>query len=188
MPKLHKIKKEKFCNGVKLKKGLVQIYTGNGKGKTTAALGLALRATGAGLNVYIGQFIKNKAYSEIKTLKKIKKIKIEQYGRGCFIKRHPKKIDIEYAQKGLRKAQKNIMSGKYDMIILDEVIITLKLGITEIKEIVNIIKRKPRHVELVLTGRYCPQILFKHADLITEMKEIKHPYKKGIKARLGIEY
>ncbi len=173
---------------MKLKKGLVQVYTGNGKGKTTAAFGLALRASGAGFKVYIGQFIKSKAYSEIKALKKIKNIKIEQYGRGCFIKRKPKKIDIEYAQKGLGKAQKNIMSGKYDMIILDEVIITLKLGMIKTKDIVNTIKRKPRSVELVLTGRYCPRGLLKHADLVTEMKEVKHPYRKGIKARLGIEY
>ena len=173
---------------MKLKKGLVQIYTGNGKGKTTAALGLALRAAGAGLKIYIGQFIKSKAYSEIKTLKKIKNIKIEQYGRGCFIKGKPKKIDIEYAQKGLHEAQKNIMSRKYDMIILDEVIIALKLSMIKTKDILNAIKRKPRSVELVLTGRYCPRGLLKHADLVTEMKELKHPYKKGIKARLGIEY
>ncbi|UCD55856.1 MAG: cob(I)yrinic acid a,c-diamide adenosyltransferase [Candidatus Omnitrophota bacterium] len=171
-----------------MKKGLVQIYTGNGKGKTTAALGLALRAAGAGFKVYIGQFIKSKAYSETKALKKIKNIKIEQYGRGCFIKGKPKKIDIECARKGLRKAQKNIMSGKYDMIILDEVIITLKLRMIKTEDIINIIKGKPRSAELVLTGRYCPRGLLKHADLITKMKEIRHPYRKGIKARLGIEY
>ena len=173
---------------MKLKKGLVQIYTGNGKGKTTAAFGLALRASGAGFKVYIGQFIKDKAYSEIKALKKIKNIKIEQYGRGCFIKGKPKKIDIGYAQKGLRKAQKNIMSGKYDVVILDEANIALGLGLIQIKDVFNLIKHKPISVELVLTGRYCPPALLKYADLATEMKELKHPYKKGIKARLGIEY
>ena len=173
---------------MKLKKGLVQIYTGNGKGKTTAALGLALRAAGAGFKVYIGQFIKNKAYSEIKALKNIKNIKIEQYGRGCFIKKKPKKIDIAYAEKGLSKARKNIVSGKYDVVILDEVNIALSLGLIKMKDIFNLIKHKPISVELVLTGRYCPRKLLKYAALVTEMKEIKHPYKKGIKARLGIEY
>ena len=173
---------------MKLKKGLVQIYTGNGKGKTTAALGLALRAAGAGLKVYIGQFIKSKAYSEIKTLKKIKNIKVEQYGKGCFIKKRPKKIDIEYAQKGLSKAEKNIVSGKYDVVILDEANIALDLGLIQIKDVFNLIKHKPVSVELVLTGRYCPRKLLKYAALVTEMKDIKHPYKKSVKARLGIEY
>lgn len=173
---------------MKLKKGLVQIYTGNGKGKTTAALGLALRAVGAGLKVYIGQFIKSKAYSEIKTIKKIKNIKIEQYGRGCFIKGKPKKIDIEYAQKGLSEAEKNIVSGKYDVVILDEANIALDLGLIQIKDVFNLIKHKPVSVELVLTGRYCPRKLLKYAALVTEMKDIKHPYKKNVKARLGIEY
>lgn len=171
-----------------MKKGLVQIYTGNGKGKTTAAFGLALRAAGAGLTIYILQFIKMKGYSEEKSIKKIKNIKIERCGRRCLIKKKPDKRDIESAQKGLAKARKNIMSGKYDMVILDEANIALKLGLIKIKDIVDIIKRKPRSVELVLTGRYSPPPLLKHADLITEMKEIKHPYQKGIKARRGIEY
>lgn len=173
---------------MKLKKGLVQIYTGNGKGKTTAAFGLALRASGCGLKVYMLQFLKGGLYSEIKALKKIRNIKIEQCGRGCIIKRKPRKIDIESAQQGLLKAQKNIMSGKYDVAILDEANIALNLGLIKIKDIVNIIRRKPSSLELILTGRSCPRTLLKHADLVTEMKEIKHPYKKGIKARLGIEY
>ena len=175
-------------SGMKIKKGLVQIYTGNGKGKTTAALGLALRAVGAGYKVYIGQFIKSNAYSEIKALKAIKKIKVEQYGRGCFIKKKPKKIDINYAQKGMSKARKNIVSGKYDVVILDEVNVALSLNLIDIKDVFDLIKHKPVSVELILTGRYSPPALLKYADLVTEMKELKHPYKKGIKARLGIEY
>ncbi|NQU95019.1 MAG: cob(I)yrinic acid a,c-diamide adenosyltransferase [Candidatus Omnitrophica bacterium] len=169
-----------------MKKGLVEIYTGNGKGKTTAALGLALRASGAGLKVYIVQFIKGKPYSEIKSLKKIKNIKIEQCGRGCFIKK-PCNKDFECAQNGLISAEKNIMSKKYDLVILDEINVALKLGLVKTVDIINIIKNRPRSVELVLTGRYCPRSLFKYADLLTEMKEIKHPYQKGIKARLGVE-
>jgi cob(I)alamin adenosyltransferase len=161
---------------------------GCGKGKTTAALGLALRAAGAGLKVYILQFIKGKPYGELKALKSIKNIKIEQCGRGCFIKKNPEKKDIDYAEKGLDKAEKAIMSGKYDVVILDEANIALKLGLLNLKNTINIIENKPSRVELILTGRYCPRTLLKHAQLITDMREVKHPYQKGIKARRGIEY
>lgn len=173
---------------MKLKNGFVQIYTGNGKGKTTAAIGLALRAVGAGLKVYIQQFIKGRKYSEIKTLAGIKGIVIEQCGRGCFIKKKPTQKDIDLAQKGLLKAEATIMSGLYDVIILDEINVALSLGLINPKSILAIIKTKPRHVELVLTGRYCPAELQKRADLVTEMKEIKHPYRNAKKARPGIEY
>lgn len=175
-------------NSMKLKKGLVQIYTGNGKGKTTAALGLALRAAGAGLKIYILQFIKGKSYGELKALKSIRNIKIEQCGRGCFIKKKLEKKDIDYAEKGLDKAEKAIMSGKYGVVILDEANIALHFGLISVKDILGIIKNKPRNIELVLTGRNCPKILLKHADLVTDIREIKHPYQKGIKARQGIEY
>src|SRR4030043_914532 len=121
-----------------LKKGLVQIYTGNGKGKTTAALGLAMRASGAGLKVYICQFIKGKFYSEINAVKKTRNIRIEQYGRGCFIKKRPKKIDAQYAQIGLEKARKNCFSGDYDIVILDELNIALKLGLVKIEDVLDI--------------------------------------------------
>lgn len=173
---------------MKLKKGFVQIYTGNGKGKTTAAFGLALRAAGAGLKIYILQFLKSRSYGEIKTLKKVKNIKIERCGRGCLIRKKPGKIDIECANKGFVKARKIIMSMKYDIVILDEINIALKLGLIKTKDLLCAIRHKPRRVELVLTGRYCPPALYKHADLITEMKEAKHPYRKGIIARRGIEY
>jgi len=171
-----------------MKKGLVQIYTGSGKGKTTAALGLALRAAGAGLSVYMMQFLKSGSYSEIKTLKKVKNITAAQCGRGCLLKRKVKKIDVDYAAAGLLKARKIIMSGKYNIVILDEINVALNLGLIKAGDIVDIIKRRPRHVELVLTGRYCPKTLERHADLVTEMREIKHPYRKGLKARPGIEY
>lgn len=173
---------------MKLKKGLVQIYTGNGKGKTTAALGLALRAAGAGLIVYIMQFIKGKTYSELKALKNVKRVKIDQCGRGCFIKKKPCKADFECAEKGLGKVRLRLASGKFDVFILDEVNVALKLGLLKTEDIIKVIKNKPLSVELVLTGRDCPAALLKHADLVTVMKEIKHPYKRGIKARFGIEY
>ncbi len=172
----------------KLQNGLVHVYTGAGKGKTTAAFGLAVRAAGSGFKVCIHQFIKGLAYSEGAVFKKIKSIRIEKCGRGCFIKGKPKAKDIECALNGLRKAAKNIMSGKYDMVILDEANVALKLGLISTKDVIALIKRKPRHVELVLTGRYCPSAILKCADLVTEMRNIKHPFDKGVPARKGIEY
>ena len=171
-----------------MRKGLVQIYTGNGKGKTTAALGLALRASGAGLRVCILQFIKKRSYSEIKALRTVKNVKLEQCGRGCFIRGKPGAQDIECARQGLAKAEKAIRSRRFDVVILDEVNIALKLGLVNTRDIVGLVKRKPVSVELVLTGRGCPPSLFKHAQLVTEMREIKHPYQRGLKARPGIEY
>ena len=173
---------------MKLKKGLVQVYTGNGKGKTTAAFGLALRAAGAGLKVYILQFVKGRFYSELAAFKRIKGVKIAQCGRGCFIKGKPKQQDRDLAEKGLLKAGANIMSGIYDVVILDEVNIALHFGLLNTKEIIVLIEKKPKNVELVLTGRYCPKAILKHAQLATDMREIKHPYQKSIKARRGIEY
>jgi len=172
----------------KLKKGLIQIYTGNGKGKTTAALGLALRAASAGLSVYLMQFLKNGAYNEMKAIKKIKNIRAEQCGRGCLIKRKAKKIDIDCAVKGLLRARETIMSGRYDIVILDEISVALQLGLLKTGDIIDVMNQKPCHVELVLTGRYCPGALKRRADLVTEMREVKHPYQKGVKARPGIEY
>jgi len=172
---------------MKLKNGLVQVYTGNGKGKTTASLGLALRAAGAGLNVYIMQFIKGMPYSELKSLRKIKNIKLEQCGRGCFIKGEPKEDDVKCAREGLTKARKKIASRKYDVVILDEINVALAFGMIGVNDIIETIKEKPQSVELVLTGRSCPEAVFDYANLVTEMREVKHPYKKGIKARLGIE-
>jgi len=171
----------------KLRWGLVQVYTGDGKGKTTAALGLALRAAGAGLKVYICQFIKGAEYSENKALKKIKNIKVEQCGRGCFIRGKPDGKDVKAAERGLEKARECVSSGRCDVVILDEVNIALKLGLLRTGDVIDMIRRKPAAVEIVLTGRCCPSEIIDAADLVTEMKEIKHPYRRGIKARIGIE-
>ena len=172
----------------KLKEGLVQVYTGNGKGKTTAAIGLAVRASGAGLKVYIQQFIKGKSYSEIKAIKSLKNITIEQCGKGCFILGSPEKKDRECALKGLASSRQAVISGKYSLVIMDEINVALKMGLVKSSDVIEIIKIKPRNLELVLTGRYCPSAILKYADLVTEMTEIKHPFKKGILARCGIEY
>ena len=172
---------------VRLSKGLVQVYTGDGKGKTTAAFGLALRASGAGLKVYVQQFIKKSSYSEIKALKRISNIMVEQCGRGCFIRGKPVNKDRVCAERGLKRTREIIISGKYDIVIMDEINVALKLGLIGTQAVIDTIIGKPFHVELVLTGRGFARSLYKYADLITDMKEIKHPYRKGVAARRGIE-
>ncbi len=170
-------------------KAYIHIYTGNGKGKTTAAFGLALRAAGAGMKVFIGQFVKGKTYNEnVAITRYLKNIRVKQYGLGCFIVNTPTEGDIKAARKGLDEMSKIINNGKYDLVIMDEVNIALYYKLIDIEDLLEIIKNKPEHVELVLTGRYAPQELIDKADLVTEMKEIKHYYKKGIEARKGIEY
>ena len=171
-----------------LKSGYVQVYTGDGKGKTTAALGLALRASGAGLKVYIQQFAKNKKCSEIKALHKIKSIKVSQCGSGPFIIGKPSVMDIECARRGFEEAKKIIFSGKLDLVILDEINVAIMLKLIDVNDVKRLIRRKPDTVELVLTGRGCPSAVIKAADLVTEMKEIAHPYHRKITGRRGIEY
>ncbi len=166
---------------------MIQVYTGNGKGKTTAALGLAVRAAGCGLKVYIGQFLKGRNYGELRVLKKIKNIKVEQFGRTCFIKKKPSCQDIELAKRGLEKIRNVISKKAYNVVILDEINIALNLGLIKLKDVVLLIKNTPKKTELVLTGRYAHPEIIKIADLVSEIKEIKHYFHKGIKARKGIE-
>ena len=167
----------------------MHVYTGNGKGKTTAALGLALRASGAGLKVFIGQFIKGQAYNELEVIARdLKNISVKQYGLGCFIVDTPTIEDREAARKGFDEIQLIIKNGKHDLVILDEVNIALYYKLIEVDELIVLIKEKPHHVELVITGRYAPEEIIEAADLVTEMKEVKHYYQKGIEARKGIEY
>lgn len=167
---------------------MIHVYTGNGKGKTTAAIGLVIRAAGAGKKIYMGQFIKGKPYSELRCLKKIKNITIEQYGRGCFIKRKPSRIDIDLAQKGLARARAVIESGTYDLVVLDEVNCALAVKLLSLRDVMNAVKRAPRTIELILTGRNAPRSLINIADLVSEIREIKHYYRKGLQARRGIEF
>lgn len=167
---------------------MIQVYTGNGKGKTTAAFGLALRAAGAGLNVYIGQFAKGRSYSEIKVLKKIKNIRIEQFGRRCFIKTKPDKQDIKLACAGLEKIKRLILNSEYRLIILDEINIALKFKLISLREVLAILKNASANTEIVLTGRYACSEILKIADLVSEIKEKKHYYNKGVRARRGIEF
>ncbi|MDD5561318.1 MAG: cob(I)yrinic acid a,c-diamide adenosyltransferase [Candidatus Omnitrophica bacterium] len=166
---------------------MIQVYTGNGKGKTTAALGLALRAAGAGFKVYIAQFVKGYCCSEHKALKKIKNIKLEQFGRDCFIRHKPKQIDILLAGNGLKKAKAIIACKKYRIIILDEINVALQLKLVNLKDLLDLIGQTPKDIELILTGRYAPKQIIKSADLVSQINEIKHYYKRGFKARKGIE-
>lgn len=172
----------------KLSNGYVQVYTGDGKGKTTAALGLALRAAGFDMKVYVAQFIKGMKYNEIKALEKLaNNVTVEQFGNGCFIRNAPAERDIESAKSGLEKIKKVLVSGEYDIVILDEINIALYFGLLTVDEVVELISLKPNNVELVLTGRRVHPQIIELADLVTEMREIKHYFKKGIMARQGIE-
>ncbi len=169
-------------------KAYIQVYTGNGKGKTTAALGLALRACGAGKKVFIGQFIKGKHYSELDSIKNhLKDIQIKQYGLDCFIVNEPEEKDFMAAQNGFKEMSEIIKSGDYDLVIMDELNIALYYKLIDLEAVLDILRSKPEHVEIVITGRYAPNEIIEIADLVTEMKEVKHYFTKGVDARLGIE-
>ena len=175
---------------MKLERGLVQVYTGNGKGKTSAAFGLALRATGRGLRVYIIQFIKGGFdYGELYAAKKLTGLKLKAFGRGKFVsKKRPDKEDVDLAEQALKTAEKAVKSGKYDVVVLDEVNVALNLRLIKVENVLRLIREKPVATELVLTGRKAPEEIIEAADLVTEMVEVKHPYNSGFEARKGIEY
>jgi cob(I)alamin adenosyltransferase len=172
-----------------MNKGYFQIYTGNGKGKTTAALGLAMRAAGADMSVYIGQFIKSMEYHEIGILRRrFPEVTVELYGiEGCIVKREPDENDFLAARTGLEKAMAALKSGRYDMVILDEITIALYFGVLSEADVLSLVHARPENTELIFTGRYAPQSLIDEADLVTEMTEVKHYYAAGVEARDGIE-
>ncbi|MDI6617056.1 MAG: cob(I)yrinic acid a,c-diamide adenosyltransferase [Clostridiales bacterium] len=171
----------------RLEKGYIQVYTGNGKGKTTAALGLSLRAVCAGKKVYFAQFIKGMKYSELNAVKFLDGFSMKQYGRDCFIYNKPTEDDIALARKGLNECAKILSSGKYDLVVLDEINIALYYKLFTTDDVIEMLNNKAEGVEVVLTGRYAPPEIIERADLVTEMKEIKHYYTKGVEARVGIE-
>ena len=173
-----------------LKQGLVQVYTGGGKGKTTAAFGLALRAAGHGLKVVIVQFMKTARYGEHKALQYLAPyVLVKAFGRPGFIHRggvQPE--DFEQAHQALSFAREIMLKGEADVLILDEINNALYFGLLEEQEVLNFLKERPPQVEVVLTGRHAPPSIIEAADLVTEMRPIKHPYEKGIPARQGIEF
>ncbi|MGQ9555681.1 MAG: cob(I)yrinic acid a,c-diamide adenosyltransferase [Anaerolineae bacterium] len=171
-------------------KGLVQVYTGEGKGKTTAALGLAMRAAGWGWRVLIIQFLKGRDTGELHSLARLKpEIEIVQVGSPDFVRTCEEYAnEVERARQGLTLAQAAIASGDYQLVILDEALMALSLGLLNLGEVLALVHTKPDSVELVLTGRGAPPQVLAEADLVTCMKEVKHPYQRGIEARQGVDY
>jgi cob(I)alamin adenosyltransferase len=175
----------------KIARGLVQIFTGNGKGKTTAALGTVLRAAGHGLKISVIFFIKGHfSQGEYKTLRALPNVKVTAFGLRQFIDQNGMVNPKEKAQAkaALAAARTDVTSGEYDLVVLDEINCACFFGLIEPEEVLQLIKDKPKHVELILTGRDADKKLIAAADLVTEMKKIKHPFDKGIEARKGIEY
>lgn len=168
----------------------VHVYTGNGKGKTTAALGLAMRAAGHGLKVQMIQFMKGKInYGELETARLIPHFEIKQYGRPDFVsKEHPDPEDVRLAREGFAYAREVVLSREYDLVILDEINVAMDFNLISEGDVLSLIAERPPTVELVLTGRNCPRAVVKAADYVTEMLEIKHPYQTGVQARKGVEW
>ena len=174
---------------IHLEKGIVHIYTGPGKGKTTAALGLGLRAAGAGFKVHMLQFMKGRRYSEIGSIEKIPNFTISQHGRDEFVsKENTEQIDIDLAQKGFEQAKKIVKNNEYDMVILDEINVAVDYNLIPVDDVLKLIEEKPEKLELVLTGRDAHPEIVKVADLVTEMLEIKHPYQQGVIGRKGVDF
>jgi cob(I)alamin adenosyltransferase len=170
-------------------KGLIHVYTGDGKGKTTAAIGLGVRAVGAGLRVHMIQFMKGRRYSELNALERLPGFTVVQFGRDEFVsKKKPEQIDIDLAQKGLAHAQEVLRKNEYDLVILDEINVAVDYHLVSLADVLKLMKLKPDSMELILTGRYADPELVRQADLVSEMLEIKHPYQKGVPARKGIDW
>jgi cob(I)alamin adenosyltransferase len=170
------------------RKGYIHIYTGDGKGKTTAAIGLAIRAAGYEMKTYIGQFMKGQHYGELTTLRDHPCITIEQYGDiGCVHRKEITQKHIDQAQQGLKQARKAMHSHRYDIIILDEINVAVWFDLISTEDVIEFLNDRPENVEVILTGRRAPKAFLEMADLVSDVKEIKHYYKRGVKARTGIE-
>lgn len=169
-------------------RGYVQVYTGDGKGKTTAALGLAVRAVGAGLRVYLAQFIKSEPYSEMVALERLgDRITCRQFGRGCWLRGEPAEEDRRLAREAMTTVGAILVAGRHEVVILDEINVATHFGLVEVEAVLALLDRRPAHVELVLTGRRADPRVVARADLVTEMIERKHYYQQGVLARTGIE-
>ncbi|MFH1858581.1 MAG: cob(I)yrinic acid a,c-diamide adenosyltransferase [Candidatus Omnitrophota bacterium] len=189
VPRSRKINKTKIRKSPR-RKGLIIVHTGEGKGKTTAALGLALRAIGSGMSVLVAQFIKGGwNYGELEAAKRLSpELKIIQLGKGCTWETRYRKKDVAISEKAWEFCKKAIRSREYDLVILDEINYVLGYGFLDAEEVVDFLKQRPEEAHVVLTGRHAPKTLIEAADLVTEMKEIKHPFRRGIPGQRGIEY
>jgi cob(I)alamin adenosyltransferase len=167
---------------------MYHVITGNGKGKTTAAIGMAIRAAGAELKVFVGQFVKGKAYAEHSIMRAIPNIDLKLFGRTCFIEKVPAKEDYDAARKGLQEITKVLEEGIHQMVILDELHIALYYRLFDLKCVTDLIKKYKHKIEIVSTGRYANEKLLELADLVSEIKEVKHYYNSDVEARKGIEY
>ncbi len=173
-----------------MQKGFIQVYTGNGKGKTTAALGLALRAAGAGKKTLIVQLMKDYPYSELESLRRLHPlIELERFGNDAFVfcKQPPGKADLDAARQALERGRRALASGQYDLVVLDEICVAIYFGLLSVQEVLTLLDEKPVAVELVLTGRYCPAEIIERANLVSDIREVKHYYQQGVIARKGFE-
>lgn len=178
-----------ISSDIKKELGLVHVYTGDGKGKTTASLGLAFRAAGRGLEVLMIQFLKPpEEYGEHIACERFDNFTILPLGLDHMIADVPREEDISIAKMTLERAKEEIYSEKYDLVILDEANVAMSWNLISPKDVIEMLEGRPAHTEIVLTGRRAPQEIIDYADLVTEMKLIKHPFDKGIRARKGIEY
>jgi len=169
--------------------GLVHIYTGNGKGKTTAAFGLAFRAAGRGLNVLIVQFLKPaEGYGEQLACGKFPNVELLCLGLDHFVSKNPKQEDINAARSALDKTLELMRTGEYDVVVMDEAINAVRMKLIPDTDLIGALKSRPAHIEVVMTGRGITPALEEYADYVTEMKLVKHPYDRGIQARAGVEF
>lgn len=169
---------------------MIQVYTGDGKGKTTAALGQALRAIGHGMNVFMIQFLKGRTYGELMACERcLPDLTIVMSGRDEFVKKgEPEEVDLRLAREGLELARRVVAEGKHQMLILDEINVAVDYGLLDLPEVLDFLRSCPREMEVVCTGRYAPQELIELADLVSEVREVKHHYQQGVGMRKGIEY
>ena len=171
-------------------RGQVHVYTGNGKGKTTAAFGVVLRAVGAGKKVFVAQFVKDMEYGEVKAVRKYLSplVEVKLYGRGCFISRNPDQEDKYLAAAALEEVGRIMASGSYDLVVLDEANIATYFGLITPQSLVEAVKAKADATEVIITGRYASQEVLDMADLVTDMTEVRHYYANGIPSRSGIDH
>lgn len=170
--------------------GLIQVFTGDGKGKTTAALGEALRACGHGFKVLVVQFMKGDIkYGEFSIAPRVPNLEIRQFGLPTFVKKgEPSKEDLRLAREGFAFAKKAIQNASYDMVILDELNVAIDYGLIPLDEVLQLLRERTEGVEIIITGRYAPKEIIEIADLVSSVQEVKHPYQKGIVARKGVEW